>query len=84
MCMPGLLYQMICLTNLPHSSIKLFDVANSSPSQPPFSPLTNRFQGTISKHVIGVGLFILFFIVLYNYDDVVPNLFMKNVMFKDF
>lgn len=65
MCMPGLLYQMICLTNLPHSSIKLFDVAISSPSQTPFFPLTNRFQGTISKHVIGVCLFIFIFSLYY-------------------
>lgn len=55
MCMPGLLYQMICLTNLPHSSIKLFDVANSSPSQPPFfPPLQTGFKGQSQNMLLGL------------------------------
>lgn len=82
--MPGLLYQMICLTNLPHSSIKLFDVANSSPSRPPFSPLQTGFKGQSHNVLLGFVCLFFFFIVLYNYDDVIPNLFMKNVMLKDF
>lgn len=64
MCMPGLLYQMICLTNLPHSSIKLFDVANSSPSRPPFSP---PYKPVSRDNLITCywGLFVCSFFSLY-------------------
>lgn len=43
---------MICLTNLPHNSIKLFHIAPPNPF-PPFSPspiIKNRFHGTIPAY----------------------------------
>lgn len=54
------------------------------PPDPLFPPLQTGFKGQSHNVLLGFVCLFFFFIVLYNYDDVIPNLFMKNVMLKDF